>query len=579
MQRGRLLTGSNRNLGKANVMQPFWLCAWAFGMSLTWLLPNHYAPWSSFHADAWAALMLALAAAAVICRSTAKPRLSSVVLVVACMSLVVAVQYVTGMIYFMGSALMSLAYLLGLALALLIGSMWESTTPGQVGDALFLAVVIAAIFSVGLQFYGWLELEGLDVWSMNLVRGRPYANVGQPNQLASLLLWGVLGLVWALKRGYLGAVSAGFTSAYLLFGIALTGSRTAWVALTLLVLASWLWRKLLWGEKRGHWVVTFLGLYFVICCWSIGWVNNFLELEMLDPLERGLMTSGRRTEIWSSLLNAALAHPLLGYGWNQVTFAQFGYTDGTNALHTLFSYSHNLILDFALWAGIPFAVVTTGFFANWLFTHLRQARSAERTVLLMAVVVVVNHAMLEFPLHYAYFLLPLGLIIGTVDAQPPQVTEQKLHLLSPGRLSALAVWLLAVLTLVLIIKDYLKIERSYEQLRFNQVNPQMHRPPIVPQVLLLTQWRDFFWLTNFQPTSTVTDAQTTLMIELTHVFPSAGFAQKTATALVERGRQDEAKLLLTRACRVNTEIQCGALRAAWADQAVQNKRITFNAWP
>lgn len=560
-------------------MQPFWLCSWALAMSLTWLLPNHYAPWSSFHMDTWAALMLALAAFAVICRSSVKPRFGSLVLVVACMGVVVVAQYFGEMIYFAGTAWINGAYLLGLVLAIVVGGMWESSTPGQVGDALFLAVGIAAIISVGLQLYGWLELEGLDVWSMNLIYGRPYANFGQPNQIATFLLWALIGLVWALKRGYAGIATVLFASAYLLFGVALTGSRTAWIAVALLVAASWYWRKLLWTNKKGHWVVTLLGLYFVICCWCVGWINDLLQLSMVDLFRLEQMAAGMRTQIWSSLFNAALTRPLLGFGWSQVASAQLGQADTASVLNLVFSQSHNLILDFALWAGIPFAIVTAAFLAYWLFARLNNARSAEKILFLALVMVVANHAMLELPLHYAYLLLPVGLVMGAIDTRPEQQNAKLVYSTDRGRVVAMAIWLLAVFILILIVKDYQKIERSYEKLRFRQVNPEMYPPPNVPEVLLLTQWRDFFWLTNFEPTSKVTEAEVQLMTELTNTFPSAGFAQKTATALVERGRHDEAKLLLTRACRVNSVFQCGALRVAWANQSKQNKHITFTTWP
>lgn len=567
------------DLRKSTVMKPLWLCVWSFGMSLTWLLPNHYPPWPASHMDAWAAIMLALAAVSVICRSTAKSSYKGVPLVVAGMCLIVAVQYAAGMIYFAGTAWISIAYMSGFALAVVIGRMWEASTPGQLGDALFLAVVVASVISVGLQFYGWFGLEGLGVWSMNLATGRPYANFGQPNQLATFLLWGVLGLVWAKKRGYIGPVIATLSSAYLLFGVALTGSRTAWVAVALLALGSWYWRKFLWGQKRSYWVAISLGLYFTVCCWCVGWVNELLQLSMMDPFERGLMTTGRRAEIWSALVNAALTRPMLGFGWNQVTSIQFNHTDPTLALNNVFAHSHNLVLDFALWAGIPFAFVVAVFFARWLFTHLSQAFSAEKALLLMVVVVTANHAMLELPLHYAYFLLPLGLVMGAVDEHSTRVKDQRPNFVRRSRILTSVIWSLAILVLVLVVRDYRKIERSYEQLRFRQVNPDLYPPPEIPHLLLLTQWQGFFWLTNFEPTSTVTDAQLTQMLELTNIFPSAGSAQKTATALVERGRQSEAKSMLIRACRVNSASQCEALRAAWAHQAKQNKKIAFNHWP
>ena len=48
---------------------PRWLVAWAVAMSMTWLLPNHYPPWTTFQSDAWAVLLL-LARQALISFST-----------------------------------------------------------------------------------------------------------------------------------------------------------------------------------------------------------------------------------------------------------------------------------------------------------------------------------------------------------------------------------------------------------------------------------------------------------------------------------------------------------------------------
>ena len=47
----------------------FWLAAWSLGLSFGWLLNNHYAPWISFHSDAWIAYWLALATGVVFLRS------------------------------------------------------------------------------------------------------------------------------------------------------------------------------------------------------------------------------------------------------------------------------------------------------------------------------------------------------------------------------------------------------------------------------------------------------------------------------------------------------------------------------
>ena len=50
----------------AQPMSPFWLAGWSIALSVSWLLPNHYLPWSTFHMDAWLSMVLLLASAVVI---------------------------------------------------------------------------------------------------------------------------------------------------------------------------------------------------------------------------------------------------------------------------------------------------------------------------------------------------------------------------------------------------------------------------------------------------------------------------------------------------------------------------------
>ena len=225
-------------------LTPFWLVLWSCTLAIGWLLPNHYWPWLSFHSDAWVALTASLAALAVIWRSNGPAAWHRLTLLAAALMCVPCVQFASGMMPIAGNLWISLAYLAGLLMALLSGARWESSTPGQLGDGLFLAIGIAALLSVGLQLQQWLQLDGIQLWTMGGGPSRPHANFGQPNQLATFLLWGLLASGWGLIRKYIGIRTALLTALYLLFGIALTGSRTAWLGVALLVGACLLWRRL-----------------------------------------------------------------------------------------------------------------------------------------------------------------------------------------------------------------------------------------------------------------------------------------------------------------------------------------------
>ena len=152
------------------IMTPFWLSLWACMLTIGWLLPNHYRPWLSFHSDAWVALTLSLGSAAVIWRSREPMMWHRITLLVALLLCVPWLQYAFGMMPVIGNAWISSAYLLGLLLAMLIGARWELSSPGQLGDGLFLAIGIAAILSVSLQLQQWLQLDRLELWKMGVVR-------------------------------------------------------------------------------------------------------------------------------------------------------------------------------------------------------------------------------------------------------------------------------------------------------------------------------------------------------------------------------------------------------------------------
>lgn len=555
-------------------MTLFWLASWAMTLAVVWLLPNHYPPWSTFHMDAGMAIVLSLAAAAVIVRSTGPVVWHGITALAAFLILVPALQYGFGLILSPATACISSAYLLGFLVALLTGARWEYASPGQVADGLFLAIGIAALLSVGLQLHQWLTLDLLDIWSMGDGFGRPFANFGQPNNLGTFLLWGLLAAAWGLFRQRLGVWTFLLVAVYLLFGLSLTQSRTAWVAVVLLIATSWIWRRL-WPDRRLPWVVTGLGLFFAVCVMSLGWLNQLLGLTLsADVGDIVRISNEQRPAVWALFLDAALQRPWLGYGWNQVALAQLTASLDHPALHTVFSHSHNLFLDLVLWCGIPLGLFVSLYLARWFWLRLKAVHSTENAVLMLVLLVVGNHAMLELPLHHAYFLLPTGLLMGALNVRlkaPP--------MMATGRWSLAAVWLVSALLLGLLIRDYARVETSYQALRFEWARIKYQTRGTPPDVLLLTQWRDFIQLARFEPPSKMTEPELDWLRQVNSTTPSTGGFHKLAAALAMNKQPIEAKLWLRRACKIVSATQCEALRSAWAQQSLGNPDIAAVAWP
>jgi len=556
------------------IMAPVWLVLWAGTLALGWLLPNHYRPWVAFHSDAWIAAVLLLAAPAVVLRARGPVVLHRISVLVALLMCIPWLQYAFGLIPQAGVAWISFAYLLGFFLALLTGARWELYSPDQLGDSLFLAIGIAAVVSVGLQLQQWLQLDGLELWNLGGGAERPHANLGQPNQLGTFLLWGVLATAWGYVRKYLGGGVAVLLAVYLLFGVALTGSRTAWIGVALIVAVAWLWRRH-WDNVRLPWVATGLSLYFVVSVIGVGWLREtLLANSQLDVDDLVRLSSEIRPMAWAAFLDAAWQRPFLGYGWNQVVLAQMAVATEHPHIPGFFIYSHNLFLDLALWCGIPLGLLISGILVTWLWTRLRAVRSAENAVLVVFLLVVANHAMLELPLHFAYFLLPVGLVMGVLDtrlgARPVLVV---------GRWALVCLWLTATLLLALIIRDYSRVEDSYRTLRLEWSRFRITQPVGPPHVLLLTQWRDYIKFARMVPKPGVSDAELAWMRHLTGLFPGGIFFHKFATILALNQHPEEARLWLKRMCKTVPTQECRDAETIWAKQASKYPEIAAVPWP
>lgn len=550
-------------------MTPFWLFSWCGALSVGWLLPNHYRPWIAFHSDVWIAAVLLLAFASVIWRSIGAMSLHRMTLAVALLIGVPGLQYGLGLIHQPGVAWISSVYLLGLFLTLLMGARWEVSNPGQLGDALFLAIGIAAIGLVGLQLQQWLQVDGLELWRLSGGSVRPSANIGQPNQLATLLLWGVLAAAWGLTRGRISGWVATLLVTYLLFGVALTGSRTAWIGVALLVVASWWWRSQ-WRSARLPWVATGLGVYFVLCVLVQGWWH---ALDGAAPADLVRMSSELRPLAWAVFLDAAWQRPWFGYGWNQTALAQLAVATEHPPLHVVFSYAHNLFLDLILWCGIPLGLLVSASLVGWVWRSFRAVQSAESAVLLLLLLVVGNHAMLEMPLHYAYFLLPAGLVMGMLNTR-----LRVKPVLFVSRWAAGLLWLAATVLLALIIRDYSRVEPSHENLRFEWQRIKV-APIGPPDVILLTQWHDFVEFARYEPKAGLSQAELDRLRSIPELFSGALFVHKYASILALNQHPDEARLWLQRLCKVAPESECSAAKAIWAKQSLKHPEIAAIHWP
>lgn len=521
--------------------------------------------------------MLAIAAFAVFLRSSTTVDWHALPLFVALFACVPFVQFFAGLQLFSGQAWVTTAYLLGLLLVLLLGAQWELATPGHAADGLFFAIGIASFLSVGLQLRQWLDVpldfDSMQVWAVEFSPGRPAANLGQPNQLATLLIWGLLGCAWGVTRKKIGPTVAVLGALYLLFGIVLTQSRVAYIALFVIVIAAWIGRRGL--PSRMPVVVTCLLLYFAGCTFYLQHLSDLLGLNVLiRSATFGGESTHLRLQAYILFFDAIGQQPWWGFGWNQLAAAQLSVAQSHPTLGSFFMHSHNLFLDLVLWCGIPIGSLVSVLLVLWLIRGLRSLDNTEDVILMLFVLVVGLHAMVELPLHHAYFLLPTGLVMGILN----QRFKMRV-ILTSTRWSVVGLLLGASLLLGVIMRDYLEVDASFRRMRLDAAHIGRLPPGDPPNVVILNDMRELIVYARKDVKSDISVEELERLRRVTIISPTPSNLFNVAKGLALRHQPADAIEWIQKMQNVQPAGFDRDLRAVWEAQAKSEPAMAEVKWP
>lgn len=550
-----------------------WTAVGAIGLSIAWLLPNHSLPWTSFHSEAWAAFVLLMVGACIVYRSERQPNWNVFTILVLLISVIPLAQFAFGKINFFGTAWLNTVYLLGFWLSIRVGELWEKNSPNRASDLIFGAVFLASLLSVGIQLYQLIGRSALDIWTLNFNdSSRFYGNLAQPNQLASLLILGLIAISWAHFRGVLSAsVGVAFACA-LLFGVALTESRTALLNICLLTASVIAYRKYLTSWR---YIAVLIGLWvlYVVFILSIPSVIAYVrggEEDSVKQTVRGL-SDPIRLKAWSMLIYASSKEAITGYGWGQLAAANYAVVGEFPGQPGLFLHSHNLLLDLVLWNGYVVGVAMILLVIAWMWRCYTAPKALLHLHPIAAISVLAVHGMLEYPLHYAYFLLPVGIFVGVLQ------NRMKIFRL-PGndRMVNIALVVIVLFAFVATVKDYFRVERSFYGLRFELQNIPTNISKDPPRVLVLTQFPEYFKLARGIPTSGLNESNIQALKNTVMAMPGDLLVYKLAANLALNGKPEEAGRWLINLCKTR-ETNCQRMRNYW--EAETEPGIKSVPWP
>jgi len=419
---------------------------------LSILNPVHTQPWAGFFSEFFCFVAFWMLLPIFLNKKIKIPIILTPLLLI---SFIPLVQFNLGQVFFFSNSFFSSIYLFCFWLAIVVGFNFSLKNRSILDIRNFLSIffILVGFASSVFAIMQWLGLSNNSTFIMSLSGSRPYANMAQPNHLATFLCMGIFSCWYLFEKNKLNKYVLIGICIFFIFIISLTQSRTAWMILIIAIF--FLIFSIRKFECRlSYKFLFFLVFIFIIFSFSTPYLNKFLSLyfnvvQANGIIGRALEVNGRLV-IWDQMLHAIIQKPWFGYGWNQTTSAQYNVIEYIHG-HEWVTSSHNLILDILVWCGIPLGLFVI-FYLFFLYVNmLVNIKKSDDIFCILIVSAVAMHSLLEFPIYYSYFFIPIGLLVGDL------LKEEKndCFLVKPAILCL--IFIFGIGAMVGVFRDYLRI--------------------------------------------------------------------------------------------------------------------------
>ncbi|MDR7333348.1 Wzy polymerase domain-containing protein [Roseateles asaccharophilus] len=316
----------------------------------------------------------------------------------------------------------------GLAVLLLAQGL-SAPARRQAAEALCWGLLATGLLSVSVSLIQVFVPAGADgvLIARSGIVGRAVGNLRQPNHLASLMMWAAVAAVFITERRGMRRALPPLLFAFV-FTVVLSASRTGFVGIAMLAIWGLVDRSL---SRSARLSLLATPVMLAFSWWLMAqWADSGHAFGAASRLSEGA-GSPSRLAILRDAWALTLAHPLLGVGWGEFNFA-WSLTPFPNRPVAFFDHTHNLPSQLAVELGLPWAGLVLALLCWALWQASRGAWRASgddaalRRAALMIVLTIGLHSLLEYPLWYAYFLLPacfaLGLALPTQGSTGDRVS-------------------------------------------------------------------------------------------------------------------------------------------------------------
>jgi len=429
---------------------------------LPFLQPHRQFPLPSFYTESLA-FALGLAALTLLLhkRYWNDPELPRVALFPLALGALLLLQLTLGKIDYTEQALFALAYLLWTVFLVSLGYFLRRELGlAEVAAALAWFLVAGGVLSaiVGLlQHYQVHTL--IDPLVAAKTETAVFGNLAQRNHFADYTCLALASLVFLYASRRLNCAVAAVLAPLLLFVLALSSSRSAWLFLfaMLALSAGWYWKDRKYLALLKACVLLVLGL--ALMQWLVKLSLIVAPVPAITSADKLFDTASGsiRLELCQEAWHIFLQSPLLGVGWGQFAWQHFlyGITLKSHALVGLYNHAHNIVMQLLVETGLVGAMLVVVGAAIWLLGLRRMDLDINLWWLLALLAIIGMHSLLEYPLWYAHFLGIAAVLLGLGETR-----FYRLEMKRMGRISFALILLLGWMSAISLVYNYRNLEET-----------------------------------------------------------------------------------------------------------------------
>ena len=172
----------------------------------------------------------------------------------------------------------------------------------------------------------------------------------------------------------------------------------------------------------------------------------------------------------------------------------------------------------------------------WLFWLNKGVKDTVSIIATLMVCAILIHGLLEFPLHYAYFLLPTGFLLGVIQAQYKNLPAIQV---SSKITSVIAI--VCIVGCAVSVRDYFLYKEQSSIASVKTPLTASQQQVMDEDIILLTQFKERIWWIQLDPKTKMNEEQLAHIESMVANMSAKYDLYKHAQVLAFNGKEQQAR--------------------------------------